>query len=86
MAEDPFAGDDIGVRWTRDQLLGSIADERLKLLLHGGEPVRVLDGGVYGTRQRGGVCRGRRGGDVGVLGIGLEDVVLSTSDHAPNRW
>lgn len=45
--EDPFAGDDVGVRQSRDECLGAIGLQRVEFLLHRREPRRITEGRAH---------------------------------------
>ena len=70
--EDPLVGDDVGARRMGDQLPGPIVLQRVVLLLHGGAPVRVAQGGASrgGHRREGGGGRHtrQRGGRLPLAG------------------
>ena len=52
MPEDPLARDDVGMGWPRDKLPGAVAHQRIELLLHRREPMRIVKCGSSGRRER----------------------------------
>ena len=52
MPEYPLARDDVGMGWPRDKLPGAVAHQRIELLLHRREPMRIVKCGSSGRRER----------------------------------
>ena len=52
MPEYPLARDDVGMGWPQDKMPNAVAHQRVELLLHHNEPMRVVKGGSSGRRDR----------------------------------
>jgi len=91
VAKYPFARDDMGTRWTRNQTPCVVCLKSAVLLFHGAVPVRISKRGARRGWQRGyggASGRWRRGGGERIAWVGFDDASLSASDHrmCRRRW
>lgn len=80
--EQPLAGDDVGMLWSRNERPRAVCLESVIFSLHGRTPVGVVESCTDRRRWR---CRRSRSGDVGVPRVGHVDAIPCSSDHVMSR-
>jgi hypothetical protein len=75
--EDPFAGDDISARWSRNQCPGPIGEKGIMLLAHGSLPFGIAQCGANRCWR----CRRRCGRNMGVLAVRQVNASTRPRDH-----
>jgi hypothetical protein len=66
--DDPLTGDDVGMRWTRNETLGAIVNKGLVLIIHRRAPIGIGERDAGGAWQWRHQARGHRGESILLYG------------------